>query len=362
MIRNLRHVVRVRCASQRISGTRPTTPLAVVQALAAVQAQDYLASLWAIGMRLRDATEPAIEDAAAKGLIVRTWPLRGTLHWVASADVRWMLDLLAPRMLASADRRHQELGLTPAVFAKARRVVGRVLQGERTVTRPELYQHLEKAGVSTGESRGMHIMGRLAQEQLICFGPRNGKQPTFVLFDEWVPATTRLTREDSLARLATRYFTGHGPATLADFRWWSGLSAAAARTALELVERNLDSVQIGDRRLWFKADATAPSAIREALFAPAFDELTVGYQDRAAILDPLHAKRLNAGGGMLNPVLVHGERVVATWQRTLSRTTVTVVVRPFAPLSAGARREAERAAARYGRFLDRKATLEIRTS
>ncbi len=148
--------------------------------------------------------------------------MRGTLHFVAAADARWMLDLLAPRVIAATAGRRQQLELDTRVFTRSRKVIVKALEGDRQVTRSGLYQLLEAAGISTRDGRGLHILMHFALEGLVCFGAREGKQPTFALLAEWAPHARSLARDEALAELARRYFTSHGPATWRDFAWWSG--------------------------------------------------------------------------------------------------------------------------------------------
>ena len=215
-----------RLGNQSIAPAASLTPGEVVKRLGAVQAQDYLGALWALGLRMQRAVEADIEQAIANREIIRTWPMRGTLHFVAAEDVRWMLALLTPRILARAARRHQQLALDEATFARSETLFTNALENGRSLTRNQMMDVLEQAGISTKGQRGYHILGWAAQNGLICFGPRQGKQHTFVLLDEWLPSGKSLSREEALAELAHRYFTGHGPATIQDFIWWSGLPAA----------------------------------------------------------------------------------------------------------------------------------------
>src|SRR6185437_12036373 len=143
----------------------------------------------------------AVEQALADGKIIRTWPMRGTLHFVAPADVRWMLKLLTPRMVARSQGRMRQFELDDALFGRSKDILISALQGGKQLTRPALYAVLERAGIATGEQRGLHILGRLAHDGLICFGPRTGKQQTFALLDEWVPEARHLGRDEALAEL-----------------------------------------------------------------------------------------------------------------------------------------------------------------
>jgi hypothetical protein len=341
-----------RLYSQQIANVTRDRPGDVVAWLGAVQAQDYLGALWAVGLRTQHATEAAIERAIADRMIVRTWPMRGTLHFVAPPDVRWLLALSEARMIARSAGRFQALGLDDATIARCRDVCIRALQGSQRLTRRALYQAFEAAAISVAGQRGIHILWRLAQEALICFGPREGKQHTFVLLDKWTPSSRTLAREEALAELSARYFTSHGPATVQDFVWWSGLTTADARLGIALAGARITR-EVFDGQVYWQAAAMppAPPESSGAHLLPAFDEYTVGYRDRGAVLDPAHAKQVNLGGGMLNPVIVIDGRVVGTWKRALTRTAVTVTLAPFDGLNPTIHGAVAAAASRYGAFL-----------
>ncbi|HEY8090670.1 MAG TPA: winged helix DNA-binding domain-containing protein [Polyangiaceae bacterium] len=344
-------IARLRLGAQRVSAPRFQRPDEVVSWLGAVQAQDYLGALWAVGLRMESAREADVERALAEGTIVRTWPMRGTLHFVASADARWMVELLAPRRISGAASRFRQLGLDDATFTKARRVLEKRL-ATGPVSRPRVYEALEEARIGAAGQRGLHILWRLAHETLICFGPREGKQPTFVLFDAWLPGAKGLPRDEALATLAVRYFRGHGPATEADFAWWSGLPRKDVRSAIAAAGRSLRKETMRGKELWLDARVTAPrSADEPAVLLPAFDELLVAFADRSAMIDPKRYRSVNAGGGILKPVMVVGHRVVGTWQRRLARGRVRFAPSPFGPLDKPTRAAVTAAFARYAAFL-----------
>src|SRR5215831_14045710 len=191
------------------------------------------------------------EQALANRTIIRTWPMRGTLHFVAAADVQWMLELLTPRIVANnAQRLLRQFGLDEAAFARSKDLVARAPQGDTRLTRNATYEVLETEGVSTAGQRGLHILWRLAQDGVICFGAREGKQQTFALLDEWAPKAKRMSRDESLAELAGRYFTSRGPATLQDFAWWSGLTTADASAGLEMAKRSLAQETVKGQTYW----------------------------------------------------------------------------------------------------------------
>jgi hypothetical protein len=338
-----------RLAVLGISDPRFKRPVDVVKSLLAVQAQDYLGALWSVALRMPKATEADIEKALANRSIVRTWPMRGTLHFLAAADARWVTELCAPRVLARhAKRLKNEYGLEPAPLRQARKVIEKAL-ADGPVARESLYQRLDDAGIDTGAGRGLHVVWHLAQQGVVCFGPRQGKQQTFVLLDDWLPDARRLTKEESLAELARRYFTGHGPATLQDFAWWSGLTTAEAGAALQSVKGRLG----GDGEYWMAEGEMTENGATALL--PPYDEYVVGYRDRAGV-------RLEQPQDLGKPTILLRDAIVGTWKRVIAPTQVIVKLAPYEGRFSKTEIAAlTRAARRYGVFLELPAALAARS-
>ncbi|HJR73954.1 MAG TPA: winged helix DNA-binding domain-containing protein [Luteimonas sp.] len=315
-----------RLASQGIAEPFVGTPQQTVARLLAMQAQDYHGALWAVGLRTRGATEADIERAIVQGKIVRTWPMRGTLHVLAAEDVRWMLALTGARMSAlNAGRIERMYGLDAAAMKRCRKIVEKVLRNGGPAPRTELYAAFEKAGIETGESRGINILGHLAQDAVICGGPKLGKQASYVLADAWLPASKPLPREEALATLALRYFSGHGPATAHDLAWWSSLTLKDVHTAIEAAKGNLAHEIIGGTTYWFSADAaehTAPA--KQIHLLPPFDEYLVAYRDRDIPLEPAFGSRVIGINGLFNASLVSDGRVAAIWKRQVKNGTIAI--------------------------------------
>lgn len=345
--------------------TPARTPADVVRHLGAVQAQDHAAARWAVGLRCApEVTDADVGRAVEERVILRTWPMRGTLHFVAAEDARWMLELLTPRVVAAGAGRRAQLGIDDAVLALAKDRFAAALEGGRRLTREGMYAVLEGAGIPAAGQLGYHLLCHAAQDGLICFGPHEGKQPTFVLLEEWAPNAARRPRDESLAEVARRYFTGHGPATLPDFCWWSGLTATDARKAIELAAPHLTREDIGGVAHWMgEATPTTADAGASLHLLPAFDEYLLGYRDRAAVLDPEQAPRIVPGGnGVFFPTLVTGGRVTGTWKRTQRKAGVAVNVAPFEPLEEAGLTALTAAAERYARFLGTPAAaVEVAT-
>ncbi len=345
-------LLRHRLHNQRLAATNFENPADPVRWLGAVQAQDYLSALWAIGLRTRNATEKMVERAIAERAILRTWPMRSTLHFVAAEDARWMLDLTTPRVVAaSAGRLKREFGLDEKAFGRSGEVVARALEGGRCLTREAMYRALESGRISTADGRGLHITWRMAHDGLICFGPREGKQQTFVLLDEWVPGAKRMARAEALAELARRYFTSHGPATVRDFAWWSGLRLSDAADGLAMARGALVSFDLADRKYWTSASTPPSGSSPRAFLLPAFDEYTVAYRDRDAMVESTHARQAE-GMDILRPAIVMNGRVTGSWTRTLAKDSVKFELSPFTRLGTTPRRAVAAAARRYAAFLE----------
>ena len=349
-------VARLRLRNQGLAARAFENPSDVVRWFGAVQAQDYLGSLWALGLRMRPTSEASVERAVAERLIVRTWPLRGTLHFVAAEDARWMIALMGARTIARAASRYRQLGLDDATFAKSMRVIARALEGGKQLTRAELADALKRRGVATDGQRLIHILNRSALEGLTCYAARRGKQFTFALLEEWAPPSRLPPREEALAELAARYFKSHGPATLEDFVWWSSLTKTDARIGLEAARRSLEHEVFDGRTYWLSsstpvATPDAKDSRPSARLLPAFDEYTVAYKDRSAILHPSHARRPDAATAVLGPTVVVNGRAVGAWKRTLKKDSVVIETSLWTKLKRDETRALEEAARRYGEFV-----------
>jgi hypothetical protein len=328
-------IVRQRLVNQRIDGERLEKPEEVVRWLGAIQAQDYLQSLWAIGLRLKSATVADIEQAIFDGKIVRTWPMRGTLHFVPPEDAKWMLKLSASRVLAKDGRRLEQLGLDEVIMERCKELFYDALKGNERLTRSDMMKLLEEAGISTENQRGYHILWYVSQTGLICLGPMQNKQQTFVLLDEWVPDPRNLSREESFAQLARRYFASHGPATVHDFAWWAGLTITEARSGLGAAIPGLTSEKIDGKEYWMTSDAPGHTAYDKSSvhLLPGFDEYLIGYKDRSAVLAAEHALKIVPGkNGVFLPTIVVGGQVVGTWKRRLKKNSIDISLSPFTHL------------------------------
>ncbi len=343
----------VRLAHLGIYPQRFKSPLEVVECLGAMQAQDFDGAKWAIGLRLPGSTVADIDQAIIDRQIVRTWPMRGTLHFVAAQDIRWMLKLMTPRVISGAAARRRALELDESVLNQAADLFEQALGREKILTRDQMLNVLEQNGISPAGQRGYHVLCHLSQTGLICFGPPQGKQQTFVLLEDCLPVGRDLSGDEALAEIAKRFFLGHGPATLADLARWTGLPIGKARRGLDQVQDQLQELTLPDGSYWCDP-AIQPLkdlALTEHLL-PGFDELILGYKDRSAVLAAEHAAKICPGNnGMFSPTMISQGQVVGTWKRQLKRKNVELSLSPFKSLSHSQQAGIQQAAFAYGHFL-----------
>jgi len=332
-------------------------PSQVVEYHLAMQAQDFRASRWAIGSRLPGSTDDSVLAAYDSGTLVRSWPMRGTVHAVAAADLPWMLELMGRRALSGVKRRWEFLGIDESMLERARNVAVQLLSGGGRRTRREFVAALTEAGLDLTGQRSYHTVWYLSQTGTLVQGPTRDGEQELVLLDEWIPEPRRLTREEALAELGSRYLRARGPATVDDLVHWTGLTKADCRRALEANDEATVEVHGpgGPYRMSAEAldrlDPESPEADAAVLALAAFDEHLLGYRVRDCVLDPEHAQRVDPGrNGVFRWTLVAGGRVVGTWKR-IPRTRRTVVeVDPFHPLPPALRKAVPGALASWGEF------------
>ena len=354
-------IAALRLRNQRITRPEGRTPADVVRWFGAVQSQDLPASLWAVGLRMGKAvTEADVERAIDDRSVIRSWPMRGTIHLMPAEDARWMVRLLAPRLDQKVAGNYRRAGLSPEIVARAGHVIARTLTGNQG-TRAEVYAALNAAGIATtgsaGEQRGMHLLVHWARHGLICVTPRRGRQQTYALLDEWMPGGTDLAGDEALAEMARRYFRSHGPATIKDFAWWTGVTMTEARRGAEAVKDEFDRASIDGVEYWLRPGVrAAPRSARtsRSFLLPPFDEYTVAYTDRGAVAG---RDQLEAAGHGIGPNLIIDGRLAAVWKRSLGRGHVSIKLSPVRPLTGEERELVPAAVEPYARFLGLSPTI-----
>ena len=325
----------------------------VVTQFGAVQAQDYAGAKWALGQRLKDSTDAALDRAFADGSILRTHLLRPTWHFVTPTDIRWLLKLSAPRVHAVNTFMYRQTELDKATFKKSYKVLEKSLQGNNHLTRTELGSALEKAGIQAEGQRLAYIMMSAELDGLICSGPRKGKQFAYALLEERVPQVKTWTRDESLAELVRRYFSTRGPATLQDFTWWSGLTMVDAKNGIEMVKSEFVNKQVNSQTYWF-SESKPPKKEKSPVvyLLPNYDEYFIGFKDRSAIGNAAIQTGIKRDDpALIVHIIILDGQVVGGWRRTLNKNDVLVETSLITKLSTAEKQEVAEAVERYGKFL-----------
>jgi hypothetical protein len=313
----------------------------IVKELGGVQAQDARAARLTVRVRSMGLLDADVERARVQErTIIRTWGPRGTLHLMATEDAGWLLPLFGPVFIAADRRRRDELGLDEDTCARGIRAVRDVLGSQGALTRAELVEQIARHGIRLEGQARPHLLSRAALEGVICFGPERGAEPTYVLLRDWVDLGPALTEDAAYVELARRYLGAYGPATPEDMAAWSGLPISKIRAAWRQMADQLMEVEIDNTAAaWMLKSCGAwldePLFIDQVVcLLPAFDIYLLGYQKRDLVVPSQFAKRINAGGGMLQPTLLVNGRAVGTWKSERKKSQLHVIVEPFEQLEA----------------------------
>lgn len=353
-------VVTRRLASQRLTRAGFRRPADVVAWFGAVQAQEFEPAKWGIGLRMADAATSAdIASAFDAGQILRTHVMRPTWHFVAQADIRWLVELTGPRVLRSLAVYDRQLELDARTVTRGLAVIERALSGRTYLTRAELADHLARAGLAMKGQRLAHMAAHAELGGLICSGPRRGRQSTYALLAERAPDAQALPPDEALATLARRFLQSHGPATLRDFVWWSGLLTADARRAFEIV---CAKAEVLDGLSYWTIGPGPGGRLRDRAvhLLPVYDEYVVAYRDRVAVPHGPSAVQTPGQGSIVfqHAVVVDG-RIAGTWRVQPRARRATIRVAPLARLTRADREGIDRAAGRYARFVSGPVDLVI---
>lgn len=344
-------LLQLRLQNQQLLSASYKKPEDLVHWMGAVQAQDYAGCKWAVGVRTLNTTDASIEQAINKGRIIRTHVLRPTWHLVHANDIRWMLKLTAPRINAFSAFGYRQMELTDAIFKRADKALIKALQGGKQLTRLELQQVLQQVKIKTDEQRFIHIMAHAELDGLVCNGARQGKQFTYALMDERIPPTNELTKEEALIKLTERYFKSHGPATVQDFSWWSGLTNKDAQLGLELIRSSLISETVNDKTYWMhESTASLKKKVPVNLLLPAFDEYMVAYKDRLLAADAAALKK--TGNGIFKPLVIENGYVTGIWKRLDKKGQERVELMPFEKITTTKAKLIQKEIKRYTTFLE----------
>lgn len=352
-----KNILSLRLQNQQLAKQTIKTPSEMARWFGAIQSQDYGAAKWAIGQRIQKSTDTMIETAFNRGSILRTHALRPTWHFVHPEDILWMVTLNATRVKPIFKYYYRQLNLTDTILHRAQEIFYEALQGGKALMRSELGELLLQKGIpGKGQALG-HILGEAEINGLICSGPLNGKKFTYMLLKERVPQAKFRSIEESVNELTKRYFQSHGPATIKDFAWWSGLTMADCLKGVT-AQKNLQKYNVDGKQYYAFAFDENLRMTDQAFLLPNFDEYTVAYKERAIFYDPRNTTYLNSNENVAfgNMIIIRGE-VVAMWKKTVKPKSIEIQTVPFKAISASEQDKITSAFAHYGAFLKKSIKL-----
>jgi hypothetical protein len=352
-------IAHFRVSSQKLINTQKSDPKEMVSHFGAIQAQDYAMAKWAVGARC-GVSEKTIEEALNSGQIIRTHILRPTWHFVAADDIFWMLELAAPQVKKFTAAIAKKYDLDAKKLDQINTAIEKLLVGNTHLTRDEIMRELNFKNVSGAGFKSALIMMNAELDGLVCNGKMKGKKSTYALLKERVgESAKKLTKEEGLAKLAKKYFESHGPATVADFSWWSGFSITNAKLAINLVESTLISFQSGPHTYWFGASCL-PNTTGNAniQFLPSYDEFLISYKNREASITLENQSRAFLKNGIFRPIIVENGQVIGTWKRTVKKECVKVETQFFEAMDSNKRESLFEGVKPYENYLETKIVIK----
>lgn len=357
---NVQDILIQRLSNQHLAGNGFNTPREVIEHLGAMQSQEFLSARWGIGMRGQGLFAPDIEDAYDKGEIIRTHIMRPTWHFILPEDLLWMQELTSQRVRQLMSHYNKKLELTPEVFKKTNSLLINLLKGHNFLTRQEIKKELEKIGIQTDVQRLAHIMMWPELDGIVCSGPLRGGQLTYALVEERIKKSITLNRENALRELAIKYFQSHGPASIKDFSWWSGLSMEDSQNAVGLLGKEFDEFELEGRKYFYPRNVSiVKNSIPYAHLLSIFDEYTIAYKDRSALGGFKYIEELMSMGNALTSIVILNGQIAGTWKRVLKKNVVNVDCNLLKRLNTNEKQAVNETAQNYANFLGLKLHINI---
>ena len=347
-----------RLVAQHLAFPPRHTATEVVSHMGALQAQEFAMAKWAIGLRSNALHEIDVDKAFHAGKIIRTHVLRPTWHFVAPEDLRWIIQLTAPRVHQANAFMYRQCELTPALFKRSDKIIAAALEGGKHLTREELQTELARKKIVAESFRLGYLMMHAELERLICSGPRSGNQFTYALIDERVPAQKKISTTEALRKLTLRFFTSRGPATAEDFKYWSALTMKEVNRGLELCQSELQHEIIEHTTYYFHDTITSlPAHAQTTFLLPDYDEFGMSYKNKKEIIHPQFNGTYN-----YNRMFAVDGLIAGSWKRTLSGKKVTLEILKNVKLNKKQDVALAQAARKFAAFIDKEADINVANS
>ncbi len=308
--------ISARLLSQQLICQQFTTPHDVVEWMGAMQAQEYRMMRWAVGMRTKNPSIKAFEKAYNEGQIVRVHLFRCTWQIVAGEDWRWMLDLCRNNALRGLIgwMKSNGVSILQAEQNAVQQVFYDYLVRNRIAQKADFAEALEDKGITMDEHRlSYHI--RLAEYSgLLCSGDLFPMKHSYALSEHKLSPQNPIPKDEALALLARKYFRSHGPATLEDFVWWSGMNIGDCRKGLEAIKDELTQEHWKGLTFYLHQDSRTRGFRSGCVhLLPSYDEYLIGYKSRHVAVHPDHMHKVHSGQGIFWPVILMNGEIVGNW-------------------------------------------------
>lgn len=354
---NSDQIVALRLSNQQLINSKFTTPQMLVSHFGAIQAQNYEMAKYAIGLRI-SAKEKIIDNAVNKVDIIRTHVLRPTWHFVSTKDIRWMLELTAPHVKKLNSPLCKKLELDGSILTQCYSIIEKMLEKDLQISRDEIMLELNANNICTKDTRSSLIMMNAELDGIVCNGKMNGKQHTYALFDRQIPISKPITKEKALAKLGAIYFSSHGPATLEDYCWWSGLSVTNAKLSIELIKTDFQSIKTNNQTYWFKDNLQFQKENdSSAHFLPAFDEFLISYRSRTASISIEKQAQVFTKNGLFKPTIILNGKVIGIWNRSIKKEKVIIETTFLEPVKNEQKKNILKTIEKYENYIEK--TIEI---
>lgn len=345
----------LRLYNQKLSGNKKYSPLEIAGWMGALQAQDYNMVKWAFGARMQeDAKKETVDNAINNSEIIRTHLLRPTWHFVSAENFLWLHGLTSPRLRSSMKSRHDSLGLDKILLEESNRIISQALKGGKHLTKDELGALLKSEGLSTDNNRLSHMLYWAELSGIVCSGRQTGNKPTYTLISEIFTEFKYSSKEEYCGMLAMKYFTSHGPATVKDFAWWSGLSSSDIKMGIARAGDHLVNFRANETEYLTGKNSDFGGDTQPVLLLPAYDEYLISYADRRVVITSINKAKVISSNGIFRPVLIINGKVAGLWKPSTKKETIFVSILLFNSVTRSLRSKIEDAASHYGIFNGKK--------
>lgn len=341
-----------RLINQHLAHSQHTEASLIVKHMGALQAQDLPMALWACGIRT-GATIQTVINALDQGTIMRAHLLRPTWHLVHADDLHWMLNLSKEAIKTTLKSRHKQLNLDFSLLVNVYKYFENAFKTKTYVARDALLTELKKAGITLNDNRGSHLLLLAELDQILCSGEVIKNETSYALYDRRVTRKINYTREESIHHLTKIYFRSHGPATLEDFSWWSGLNKTEAQKGIVSISEDIIGVNYNGRYYYhFPTERGIPELNNTVHLLPAYDEFIISYADRNPVLSAKNQSLAISSNGVFWPVILRNGHVIGIWKRTVKNQKFDIelnwLVKPSKEIKKMVQWEIER----FGQFLE----------